>query len=124
MRIGSASSRRAARDTVCHGPCAFYYIHAEPCTEPPWGALTALDLRSGKKRWEVPLGFLVRGATRQPELRWSARYCRRANVYRGVRDERAWFDTERERWCGKRNSSARRRHGDDIRMEGRSIRRN
>jgi quinoprotein glucose dehydrogenase len=28
----------------------------KPCTEPPWGALTALDLVSGKKRWEVPLG--------------------------------------------------------------------
>jgi quinoprotein glucose dehydrogenase len=27
-----------------------------PCNEPPWGALTALDLQSGKKRWEVPLG--------------------------------------------------------------------
>lgn len=27
-----------------------------PCNEPPWGALTALDLDTGKKRWEVPLG--------------------------------------------------------------------
>lgn len=27
-----------------------------PCTEPPWGALTALDLNTGKKRWETPLG--------------------------------------------------------------------
>ncbi len=26
------------------------------CNEPPWGALTALDLQTGRKRWEVPLG--------------------------------------------------------------------
>ena len=29
-----------------------------PCNEPPWGALTALDLQSGKKRWEVPARLL------------------------------------------------------------------
>lgn len=27
-----------------------------PCNEPPWGALTALDLKTGKKKWEVTLG--------------------------------------------------------------------
>ena len=27
------------------------------CNPPPWGALTALDLTTGKKRWEVPLGI-------------------------------------------------------------------
>ena len=27
-----------------------------PGTKPPWGMLTALDLNSGKKRWQVPLG--------------------------------------------------------------------
>jgi quinoprotein glucose dehydrogenase len=27
-----------------------------PCTRPPWGALTAIDLDEGKRAWEVPLG--------------------------------------------------------------------
>lgn len=27
-----------------------------PCNRPPWGALTAIDLTSGRKAWEVPLG--------------------------------------------------------------------
>jgi quinoprotein glucose dehydrogenase len=27
-----------------------------PCNAPPWGALTAVDLETGRKRWEVPLG--------------------------------------------------------------------
>jgi quinoprotein glucose dehydrogenase len=29
-----------------------------PCTKPPFGALVAIDLRTGQKRWEVPLGDL------------------------------------------------------------------
>jgi quinoprotein glucose dehydrogenase len=27
-----------------------------PCTPPPWGALVAIDLKTGAKSWEVPLG--------------------------------------------------------------------
>jgi quinoprotein glucose dehydrogenase len=27
-----------------------------PCTPPPWGTTTAVDLYTGKKAWEVPLG--------------------------------------------------------------------
>jgi quinoprotein glucose dehydrogenase len=27
-----------------------------PCTPPPWGALVAISLQTGKKLWEVPLG--------------------------------------------------------------------
>jgi len=29
-----------------------------PCSAPPWGSLTAIDMHTGDKRWEVPLGTL------------------------------------------------------------------
>jgi quinoprotein glucose dehydrogenase len=33
-----------------------------PCNRPPWGALVAFDLKTGKVRWEAPLGVLAEGA--------------------------------------------------------------
>ena len=27
-----------------------------PCTKPPWGALVAIDLKTGARAWDVPLG--------------------------------------------------------------------
>ena len=32
-----------------------------PCTPPPWGATTAIDLNTGHKLWEVPLGSRIPG---------------------------------------------------------------
>ena len=33
-----------------------------PCTPPPWGAVVAFDLKTGKLRWEAPLGSMGEGA--------------------------------------------------------------
>ena len=33
-----------------------------PCSPPPWGALVAFDLKTGKLRWEAPLGSMGEGA--------------------------------------------------------------
>jgi len=32
-----------------------------PCNAPPWGTTVAVDLASGRKVWEVPLGTMVQG---------------------------------------------------------------
>lgn len=37
-----------------------------PCTPPPWGTLTALDLGTGKVRWQVPLGQIKRAGLTVP----------------------------------------------------------
>src|SRR5260221_9735916 len=29
-----------------------------PCSAPPWGLLTAVDMNEGKIRWQVPLGSM------------------------------------------------------------------
>jgi quinoprotein glucose dehydrogenase len=40
-----------------------------PCNAPPWGALVAFDLATGKVRWEAPLGEMKPGAkTGTPNL--------------------------------------------------------
>ncbi|MBV8818697.1 MAG: pyrroloquinoline quinone-dependent dehydrogenase [Acidobacteriaceae bacterium] len=35
--------------------------HRLPCNAPPWGTVTAIDLKSGKKLWDTPLGSLIPG---------------------------------------------------------------
>ena len=35
--------------------------HKLPCNPPPWGTVTAVDLHSGRKVWEAPLGSMVPG---------------------------------------------------------------
>lgn len=33
----------------------------QPCNPPPWGALVAFDVETGKLRWETPLGIMSNG---------------------------------------------------------------
>jgi quinoprotein glucose dehydrogenase len=35
--------------------------NGQPCNAPPWGALVAFDLKTGKLRWESPLGVMQEG---------------------------------------------------------------
>ena len=38
-----------------------------PCTPPPWGTLMALDLGTGKPRWQIPLGQIRRAGVTVPK---------------------------------------------------------
>jgi quinoprotein glucose dehydrogenase len=38
---------------------AFMSSLGTPCVKPPWGELTAVDMRNGKRLWQVPLGNAV-----------------------------------------------------------------
>jgi len=37
-----------------------------PCTPPPWGTLTAIDMTTGKQRWQIPLGQARRAGLNLP----------------------------------------------------------
>src|SRR5207253_829126 len=39
-----------------------------PCTAPPWGLLTAVDMNEGKIRWQVPLGSMQDFGRKQPPI--------------------------------------------------------
>jgi quinoprotein glucose dehydrogenase len=43
-----------------------------PATQPPWGTLAAIDLRTGKLRWEVPLGYMVDPAKEPRAAQWGS----------------------------------------------------
>ena len=39
-----------------------------PCTAPPWGLLTAVDMTEGRIRWQVPLGSMQNFGGKQPPI--------------------------------------------------------
>jgi quinoprotein glucose dehydrogenase len=41
-----------------YSPLGFGVRHA-PCNPPPWGQLTAIDLNTGKTRWQIPFGKIA-----------------------------------------------------------------
>ncbi len=43
-----------------------------PCNPPPWGTLAAIDLVTGEKRWEVPLGVMPEFAGRPEAAQWGS----------------------------------------------------
>ena len=44
-----------------------------PCTPPPWGTVTAIDMGTGKVKWQVPLGQSYRyGITVPASLGWGS----------------------------------------------------
>jgi quinoprotein glucose dehydrogenase len=57
-----------------------YWMHREfllspnriPCNAPPWGTLTAIDVKTGAVRWESPLGYFPWLAKNPAALQWGS----------------------------------------------------
>jgi quinoprotein glucose dehydrogenase len=43
-----------------------------PCNPPPWGRLTAIDMRTGETRWQIPFGRIEFGAAVKSLAAWGA----------------------------------------------------
>jgi quinoprotein glucose dehydrogenase len=41
-------------------------------TKPPWGTLVAIDLHTGEKKWEVPLGYMLDPALYPEARQWGS----------------------------------------------------
>jgi quinoprotein glucose dehydrogenase len=92
-----------------------------PCTPPPFGALVAIDLRNGRKKWDVPLGSMTsvldQAVVRQTQPDWGSVNLGGAVTTAGgvvfigaALDRRLHaydIDTGRELWKGELPASAK-----------------
>jgi quinoprotein glucose dehydrogenase len=52
-----------ARDTPTLEPALFWDDEQNPCQNPPWGMLTAVDLETGQIKWKEPLSTVNLGGS-------------------------------------------------------------
>lgn len=57
QRLGAEIARQAGTPFAMSRQ-AFLSPQGSPCNGPPWGTLTAIDVNTAEKKWEVPLGSI------------------------------------------------------------------
>ena len=103
---GEFGSQRGAPYGVFRAP--FFSPSFVPCSPPPWGTLTAVDMAEGKIRWQVPLGSMQNShytaSARLAQLGRANRHSRRSSLH--CRDTRSdHLCLRRRNWQGVVESS-------------------
>jgi quinoprotein glucose dehydrogenase len=77
---GKARQKEYAEGEYAQQRGSPYWMHREflltpkrmPCNAPPWGALTAIDVKTGAVRWEVPTGYFPWMAANPASKGWGS----------------------------------------------------
>ena len=71
---GTRFDEFAAQSGTAYGMRRRHLISPDgvPCNPPPWGVLSAVDLRTGAVKWERPFGMVARYATTPGSDKWGS----------------------------------------------------